>query len=273
MRWILLSLLFSCITVFSLGQQEQMSYKSRFETQDTSFHIKLRMVERHGLWKMQCYQNRNSHVNTRYVSSEVRDSLQRFFISKIDGVVDPKIIERLHFSVIEVFNENKTVDSFTNLMDTPRCNRIHYEFQSLFMFDDSLWFPLHIYLNNEGGLLHQSSILETLGSLETFEIPSRIELFDEMYKHRKFREHSVDSEFNMYYSEARKRFYYEFVATSGKEIERTSNSVKTKVNHVFVDVFTGKILWKPTFIHEDGWGSCTIWTRIQMSKNKLIGQW
>lgn len=247
-------------------------YTSNFQTPDTSFTIRLKLTERHGLWRLQCYPHVNSRVNTQFVSNAVRDSTQAFFISKITPILDPKIVARLQFGEIETFNERPVEigdSSKMNPFDNSKCDNVHYEFQCYFLFGDSLWFPLRLYVNQEGELMHQSSIVETLTALNSYELPSSTEMYRKVYAHRKFREYQLSRSFHLYYSEKRKLFYYEFISLNGKEIERTRTSLTRKMNHVFVDAFTGKILWKPTVVHRDRQGGCTISTEIKLPKNKL----
>jgi hypothetical protein len=257
------------------GQPEEKRYLSDFKTADTSIHIELKTADRHGLWKLHCYKYRNSEVNISHVSDNERDSLQKFFISTLDGIVESKLLERLYLSLITVFNENEVSvqDTLLDLKVALKCNSVHYDFQCLFMFDDSLWFPLHIYLNTDGKLMHQSSILETLSSLKSYAPLPRTEAFAKVYDHRNFSQHPVYRKFEMHYSEKQKLFYYEFMASKGKEIERTTASLTTKINHIFIDAFTGKILWKPALVHQHDLGrNCTTWNNIYMPKNKLVGR-
>lgn len=269
------SLLLTVLLTLALnafGQKEHLMYTSKFETADTSFTIRLKLTERHGLWRLQCYQHLNSRINTAYISNAVRDTTQAFFISKITPIIDPKIVARLHFGEIETFNEHPveiTDSSKINPFDDSKCDRVRYDLQCYFLFSDSLWFPLRLYVNQEGELMHQSSIVETLTALNSYELPSITEIYRKVSNHRKFREYPVSNSFHLYYSEKRKLFYYEFIANNGKVIENTRTSLTRKMNHVFVDAFTGKILWKPTLVHIDKQGGCTTSKQIKMPKNRL----
>ena len=113
MRTLVIFLFVFGSTLISFGQK-QLSHKSLFQTQDTSFNITLKMLERHGLWRMQCYQNRDFYSEAEYAHQKVKDSIQLFFLSKIDRILAPKLVERLCCNVIEVFNETKMVDTFNH---------------------------------------------------------------------------------------------------------------------------------------------------------------
>ena len=258
--------------VFAQSRYDRSDYT--FETADTSFNITLNSRQTHGDWRISCNGERTSRIGYQFIHGEYRDSMQQFFIATVKDLVGEKIANRLYFYQLESFNDADTVlvDSIEIQSDTPKCAQVHYKFDSFFMFDDSICIPLQIYVNLNGELMNQTSIIETLQGLSSFQLQSPVEIFRMAYSHRHFKEYPMDKRFEIHYSEKSKLFYYQVMANDGKLLEKSRNLTVRKMNHMYVDAISGKTLWKPTLIRKDHYGSCTWSWEIVVPKNSITGK-
>lgn len=279
MRKILL-LLFVGTTTGNWAQDKPEYYHYPVHYPDSTTEIIVSVEKPMGKWNPKdCWK---AEVNTKitgyteYMDSLELDSAKKVFQEVIRPLIGDRILNRTHLYHVELYNTGKpyyldsaAIQKYKN--DEPLCLKIKWKFECYFMFEDSIWFPYEIYIDQKGRLLKPSSIFATLRNMENYKLKNPEYIFKKAngdpfmtgYPTRKF--------FDLAYSERLHYFYFESYSNKkDKTITKTDHSSLSLHRHIFIDAKTGNILWRPKVEHFHEHMGCVYNTEFRFPPNTLM---
>ncbi|MEZ4937424.1 MAG: hypothetical protein R2799_07505 [Crocinitomicaceae bacterium] len=262
-----------CCLSFIYSQGEHEYYDYMVVQKDTSIEMTFSASKPNGRWNSdECWKARSSSRVSGYIkymdSLEV-DSIHQIFKEIALPLLGERVFERTFLYHADLYNVDNPYNLDSSIIaeyqkDQPACLNIKWEFDCYFMFEDSLWFPFKLYFDLNHRSIYTSSIITKLKNLPHYRLMDPAQIYLKANSDPFMKNYPTRKYFDLAYSE--KLHYFYFTSHSPKKeklLEVTKHSSLSLHRHLFLDAFTGAILWRAKVKHfHESIGCVVSWNQI-----------
>jgi hypothetical protein len=221
------------------------------------------------------YRVKYCEINNRenFETTALPDSIAKIFTSLVTLSMGENAVSRVSLRSLSRYNDPDTGISMSTSTIYFPCNKVRFKHDCILHFDDSLNFPFEILTDVNGKIINLPAIPQNLKEKKSFKLISPCEAFtnasaDDFVK----KDGLWNSGISLLYSKRLKIFYYEIQVHGESEPIETNDFSVSKINYIFVNAHTAKVIWKATADVYRGHQECPKEPTIDFPRNSLTDE-